>query len=109
MSNEHFIKCHLTVIAGLDLAQSLGLRVEVLDEGGYWEARDVTALLKELHIWNEAIAAFAGSLGDAHGGEVQAPIKDHPEFELLEHFGSTGKTAEFVKALAATLKRKEEG
>lgn len=108
VSNEHFIKCHLTVIAGLDLARSHGLSIEVLDEGGYWEARDVTALLKELHIWNETIAAFVGALGDAHGGEVQAPIKDHPEFERLEHFGSFGKTAEFVKALAATLKRKKK-
>lgn len=108
VSNEHFIKCHLTVIAGLDLAHSLGLKVKVLDEGGYWEARDVTALLKELRIWNEALAAFVGALGDAHGGDVEAPIKNHPEFERLEHYGSTGKTAEFVKALAASLKRKEE-
>jgi hypothetical protein len=37
------------------------------------------------------------------------PLKMFPEFERLEHLGSTRKTAEFVKALTATLKRKEAG
>ena len=108
ISNEHFLKCHLTVIAALDLARSLGLKVEVIDEGGYWENRNVDALLKELRIWNESIAAFVGALGDAHGGDFQSPIKDHPEFERLEHFGTTGQTAAFVKALAEVLKREKQ-
>jgi len=36
-----------------------------------------------------------------------APIKKNPEFERLEHFGTTRDTAALAKAIAEMLKRSD--
>jgi len=40
----NFLKCHLAVVDLLDAAKAIGLAVEVVDEGDYWEQRDPLAL-----------------------------------------------------------------
>jgi hypothetical protein len=73
-------------------------------EGGYWDDRDAEKLLTTVGRWNEMMAGFVGALELATGESLPAPIKDHPQFERLEHFGTTGDTAAMAKAIAAALK-----
>jgi hypothetical protein len=102
--SQHFLKCHLTITAALDAAKAAGLLKSVLDEGGYWDDRDAEKLLTTVGRWNAMMAAFVGGLELATGESLPAPIKQHPEFEKLEHFGTTGDTAAMAKAIAAALK-----
>lgn len=85
-SDEHFVKCHTALVALLDEAVKIGLIVEVDDEGGYWESRDVSRLLAQLGTMNRLVARLGGALHDAIGPEhsVEAPIFEHPDFEHLE-------------------------
>ncbi len=84
---QNFLRCHLSVIALLDFAKSLGTVEGVSDEGNYWEARDVEALAREVGEWNEMIAGFAGQLKDALGANVVSEITKFPNFEPLEAHG----------------------
>jgi hypothetical protein len=104
VASEHFLKCHLTVTAALDAAKSIGLLKSVTDEGEFWSDRDPVKLLKTVGRWNAGIAAFVGSMEDALGTKMEAPIKSHPGFERLEHEGTRHDTAAFVRAIAAALK-----
>lgn len=83
----NFLRCHLSVIALLDFAKSLGVVENVSDEGNYWDTRDVEALGKEVGSWNEMIAAFAGQFKDALGDGVVSEIANFPNFEHLEARG----------------------
>jgi hypothetical protein len=85
-SDDHFITCHTALVALLDEAVNIGLMVEVEDEGGYWESRDVDRLLGELQTMNRIVARLGGALDDAIGAEhsIEAPIFEHPNFERLE-------------------------
>jgi hypothetical protein len=85
----NFLRCHLTVIAMLDRAKQLGCLGLVSDEGGFWEQRNVEALVKEIGSWNEMIAAFGGRLKDVLGCGVEMPIADYPNFEALELAGQS--------------------
>ena len=104
VASEHFLKCHLTVTAALDAAKSIGLLKSVTDEGEFWSDRDPVKLLKTVDRWNAGIAAFVGSMEDALGTKMEAPIKAHPGFERLEHLGANHDTAAFARAIAAALK-----
>ncbi len=84
---ENFLRCHLSVIALLDFAKSLGVLEHAKDEGNYWEVRDVEALAKGVGSWNEMIAGFAGQLKDAFGNGVVSEIANFPNFEHLEARG----------------------
>lgn len=85
---EHFRACHLRIIQLLVLWREAGTRVEVYDEGGYWETRSEEKLRSELEEYDRFIAALGGVFKDAYGdGEVIAPIFDYPNFERLEHEG----------------------
>lgn len=88
---QNFLRCHLTIVTLLDLAQSLGLVREVCDEGNFWVNRDVQALAHEVGEWNTMIAAFAGKMMDQLGDGVAAAITDFPNFEHLE---AKGRAAE---------------
>lgn len=86
----NFLCCHLTVIAMLDRAKQLGCLGHVSDEGGFWEKRDLQALVQEIGSWNEMIAAFGGKLKDLLGDGplgVQSAIAEYPNFEQLEAAG----------------------
>jgi hypothetical protein len=88
----HFLRCHLTVIALLDRAKELGCLERVSDEGGFWENRDLPALVQEIGSWNEMIAAFGGKLKDLLGDGplgVQSAIAQYPNFEQLEAAGQS--------------------
>jgi hypothetical protein len=84
--DEHFLHCHTTLIALLDKAVELGFQVEVSDEGDYWETRDVSDLLAQVHLMSRIIARMAGAMHDAIGHEhkVDSPIFDRRDFEHLE-------------------------
>lgn len=85
---RHFLRCHLGVIKILDFVKATELaNVEVSDEGGYWDQRDVKALVQEVGEWNEFIAGFTGQLRDAIGPELEAAITSFPNFEHLEARG----------------------
>ena len=84
---QNFLRCHLSVIALLDFAQSLGMVEHISDEGNYWETRDAEALAREVGSWNEMIAGFAGQLKDALGANVVSEITKFPNFEPLEARG----------------------
>ncbi|GIX03398.1 MAG: hypothetical protein KatS3mg113_0404 [Planctomycetaceae bacterium] len=86
---QNFLRAHLGLIALLDVAATLGLRVMVIDQGGYWEHRDEARLLAELAAHNQIVAAIAGIFKDLapEDGSVMSPIFDHPAFEHLEAQG----------------------
>jgi hypothetical protein len=86
LSDAHLIACHTTLIDMLDHAIQLGFAVDVYDETQYWETRDTSRLVVEVHAMNQLVARFAGRLSDAigEGHAVHAPIFEHPRFERLE-------------------------
>jgi hypothetical protein len=99
----NFLRCHFTIIAMLDRAKQLGCLEEVSDEGGFWEKRDMPALVKEIGSWNEMIAAFGGKLKDLagnSGGELEAAIAQFPDFERLEAAGQDRLPPELQKLFA---------
>ena len=95
----HFLQCHLTVIALLDVARKLGCLAEVSDEGGFWEKRDLPALAEEVGSWNEMLAAFGGRLKDVLGSGVTSEIARFPNFEQLEAAGQSKLPAGFEKLI----------
>ena len=85
---QQFLRCHLGIIKILDFIKATELaKVEVSDEGGYFEQRDVKALVQEVGEWNEFIAGFTGELRDAIGPQLEAAITSFPNFEHLEARG----------------------
>jgi hypothetical protein len=89
---ENFLRCHLSVIQMLDHAREIGILNEVVDEGEYWQRRDVKALVEKVNQWNVMIAGFVGGMKDLTGGKgVQAEITKFPNFERLEAEGRAGE------------------
>jgi hypothetical protein len=84
---EHFLRCHLKVIALLDAAQEAGFRVSVDDDSNFWQTRDIAALAKTVGEWNEATAALVGKLKDSFSGRLVSPITTFSDFEHLEARG----------------------
>jgi hypothetical protein len=90
---KQFLRCHLGIVALLDKAKELGILDEVKDEGGYWEKRDVAALVKEIARWNTMVAGFVGRLNDhmekagRDRKSVASAITEFPDFEHLEAKG----------------------
>ncbi|MCA8912710.1 MAG: hypothetical protein KDB82_13480 [Planctomycetes bacterium] len=108
----NFMAAHMRIVKLLDEVVRLGIPVEVIDEGEYWETRDEDQLLAKLRQYNGLIAAFTGHLKDRLGDEaVQAPIRDHPEFERLEAAGHAEFGAKFEQgreAVEGMLERSED-
>lgn len=101
----NFIQAHLTIVAILDFIKTLGVKVEVYDEGGYYDDRDVDKLAKECGDWNVSIAAMVGALKDIAGGDnVVAPITSFSDFEHLEMKGQTGITGEYLAKMREVAK-----
>ena len=114
----HFAKCHIAVCTLLDhIYMNDRLNLEVSDEGEFWEKRNVPALIREVGDWNRMIASFTGALLDAKNTagfedlSIEAPIMDHPSFEVLETEGHKelhNKTAiNLMSLLSDVLKLKE--
>jgi len=89
VSEAHFVKAHTRLVALLDAAIALGIRVEVRDEGDYWETRDAERLRSAVRRSNQLMACFGGALSDHLGpdAEIEGAIFDHPDFEHLEMEG----------------------
>lgn len=103
---EHFRRCHLAVIAALEIWRERGARVKISDEGDYWPRRSERNLRRELDQMNGIVAGLAGALKDAAeddgGPPVQSPIFAHPQFERLEAEGVErvgGHVAQVIKTL----------
>jgi len=89
---EHFIKCHLSVVAMLDAAKRVGFDVTVNDESDYFEKRDVHGLVKAIGEWDQMLAGFGGVLKDAAGESgmtIESPIFARRDFETLELAGQS--------------------
>ena len=91
---EHFRRCHVGVIALLAELRSIGVRVRISDEGGYWPRRSERSLREKIDQMNRITAAFAGAAKDAadegeHARGLHAEIFAHPQFERLEAEGAT--------------------
>ena len=88
---QNFLRCHLCVVKLLDFAKAMELMtIEVRDEGGYWEARSVEKLAREVGQWNEFAAAVSGMVADmaeAVGITSESAIAGFPAFEHLEAKG----------------------
>ena len=86
----------------LDQAKELGCLHRVRDEGGFWEKRDLPALVQEIGSWNEMIAALRGKLKDL---DVQSAISHYPNFEQLKAAGQAklppgyGKLAGLIRRI----------
>jgi hypothetical protein len=86
----NFLQCHVGLVCLLDKAREMEILGEVIDEGGYWEKRDVEALVREVGRWNQALAGFYGQFRDtmeAAGGDpqgIKAAIAKFSNFERLE-------------------------
>ena len=84
---KNFLKCHLSVVKILACAQQLDILSEAIDPSGFWENRDLEALVKHVTQENIFIAAIMGSLKDAIkplGYSADAPILERADFEYLE-------------------------
>jgi len=81
----NFLRCHLSVIALLDKAKELGCRVEVDDDGDFWDARDLGQLLREVAAYNGLVAAWTGRLKDEV--DLTSPILEYPDYEHWEALG----------------------
>ena len=84
---ENFIRCHLAVIRLLDHAKAMGILESVNDESGFWEKRDVKALVETVGDWNRHIAGIVGQFKDQFRDQIIAPITRFPDFEHLEAEG----------------------
>ncbi|NJM76595.1 MAG: hypothetical protein HC852_13440 [Acaryochloridaceae cyanobacterium RU_4_10] len=90
---ENFLTCHLKMVHTIDAIAKLGIGCEVIDNGGYWESRDLEVLSKAIGQNNLFMAAVMGGLKDRLedkiGGILQAPIIQYPNFEHLEAEGQS--------------------
>lgn len=117
----NFLRCHISVVTLLERAAEIkGLRVTLNDEGHYGPAiytddpsakkpkytphpglYSPAALAREVGEWDTMVAAMAGAMKDAIGGQVAAPIMDYPNFEALEFRGAQAKEIKpFLAGLA---------
>ncbi len=88
--NDNLVRCHHSIVAALEAAQSLGFEVTVRDETGYWESRDAGQLIHAVTEMNKLVATLAGRFTDAardagvESRAIESEIFKHPDFERLE-------------------------
>lgn len=90
ISRDHFLKCHLGLIAILDFFRDCGVRVRVRDGGGYWKSRSEGLLTQRLEDMHAMVAAVTGAFKDAAegvAGQTISPISQRKDFEHLEAKG----------------------
>ncbi len=99
---EHFFECHRGLTQLLWMAEKLGLRVKVDDEGGYWKCGSGATLRRNLAEYDQGIAAFGGALKDAAGEaarDITGPIFAHPDYERLEALGNQAQGEKISRAV----------
>ena len=106
--------CHRAVVDLLADWRTLGVRVEISDEGDYWPRRSVANLRRNVEEMNALVAGMAGALKDAEdvgeGSGVQSPIFRHRDFERLEAEGEAraGKVIRQARGKISRLLRKPD-
>ena len=82
---KNFLQAHVGIIQLLDYAKELGILQNVKDESGYWDHRDVEALVKTVGEWNVMIAASYGQFRDAveAAGAEQSQMSTFPRVRLV--------------------------
>jgi len=97
----NFLQAHLGAVAIFDKMIELGFKVEVSDEGGFWEGRDIQALSADIADQAAMVAAFGGALKDALGDGVEGAGFGSADFERLEFEGQKKLNPESLKAVVA--------
>ena len=98
----NFAKCHLSVLALLEHLQKLGFKVEVRDEGGFWEKRDFAELGKVLGDYDVMLAGLGGAIKDAakaKGMTAESAMDGRGDREQLEAKAQEGTVGEMLKKL----------
>jgi len=104
VSEAHFLRCHLSLIALLERAREVGCLTRAGDDGRFWESRDVPRLLRELRQMNAFVAAGVMALGSIPGLKPvgQAPVERHPDWGAMP---GAAAYAQQVGALPEILRR----
>jgi hypothetical protein len=110
---DAFLRCHLGLVALLDRARELGLRVGVRDDGGFARTRSVPRLLAALNRWNELVAGLGAALS-AHlpeGTRRVGGLTGRADLERLEARGLDRyrELAAFVGRLGGRARRRRGG
>jgi len=86
---EHFLACHRRVISLLDLWRDFGVKLDVCDEGEYWQTRSLDNLRQRVGMYDRLVAAVAGAMKDSteEGTPLKAEIFNDARFERLEAEG----------------------
>ncbi len=76
----HFVGCHLLVIKLLDMLEETGFKLDVSDEGSYWETRDLSVLGKNINDYTVLVSGVFDSLKQAcdeseQNLSVESPIE----------------------------------
>lgn len=90
----HFARIHIGICTFLEEISKLkNIKINVDDEGKYWEKRDPVELINEVGSWNRFIAAFTYQLEEGlknsgiDAASLEAPIKEFANYEVLEYEG----------------------
>lgn len=59
---EHFLESHVMLCEWLNEFQRKGVRTDVVDEGNYWETRDIAKLLESYERFNIILESFTEEL-----------------------------------------------
>lgn len=76
---SHFLESHLAAVAVMDICKAVGMKVEVSDEGEYWETRSLKTLAAGINestrgleglvdMLTKIVEGSGGSLSDLHCG-----------------------------------------
>jgi hypothetical protein len=86
LDEDHFVGCHVNLVALLDAATAIGIRVEVVDELDYWESRDLERLRSAIRRDKRTAARYTSALADRLDPDTDsaALFVDHPDFQHLE-------------------------
>ena len=103
----NFVRAHLSVLAIAEKMRKLGFKVDVSDEGHFWETRDFKVLSKNIGEYDAFIAGMMGVMKDAVGEkglQVESAMDGRQDFERLEMQAQKGQIGETLKKLAAAIK-----
>jgi hypothetical protein len=65
VSDQHFLRCHLSLIRLLEHAQELRILGTVKDDGSYWESRDWAGLAQQVGcVRTDALFLYAATIED---------------------------------------------
>jgi len=73
----HFLDAHLAVISMLDLCREAGIVERVLDDGDYWDTRDLEVLARNINASTDMIRAMSqafGKIARARGWQTVSAI-----------------------------------